>query len=155
MTEKYFDLHITGLGYLNRIREVHPKRGQNFLAVEISALHGAAEAVKYTRFDCRVSGREAERLVRAAIKHLKAKRKVLVGFKLGDLYPELEAGQTGVSLKARLLQIGWVKVDGKTVYTAPKPEAGSETENPPPRRNGATDAVAQTAQVMSAFSAFL
>ena len=27
-TEKsYFDLHITGLGYLNRIREVKPKKG--------------------------------------------------------------------------------------------------------------------------------
>ena len=32
-TEKsYFDLHITGLGYLNRIREVKPKKGDAFLA---------------------------------------------------------------------------------------------------------------------------
>ena len=30
-TEKsYFDLHITGLGYLNRIREVKPKKGDAF-----------------------------------------------------------------------------------------------------------------------------
>ena len=25
--KSYFDLHITGLGYLNRIREVKPKKG--------------------------------------------------------------------------------------------------------------------------------
>ncbi len=40
-TEKsYFDLHITGLGYLNRIREVKPKKGDAFLACDIAALNG-------------------------------------------------------------------------------------------------------------------
>ena len=28
--EKYFDLHTQGIGYLNRIREVTPKRGLPF-----------------------------------------------------------------------------------------------------------------------------
>ncbi|MGH7261726.1 MAG: DUF3577 domain-containing protein, partial [Nitrospiraceae bacterium] len=36
-TEKYFDLHVTGIGYLNRAREVPVPRGQAFLAVDISA----------------------------------------------------------------------------------------------------------------------
>ena len=47
-------------------------------------------------------------------------RKVLIGFTLSDLYPEVftykkgeKAGQTGISLKARLLRIGWAKVDGE------------------------------------------
>ncbi len=46
--------------------------------------------------------------------------KVLVGFKLGDLYIDTfeykqgeKQGQTGVSLKARLLKLNWVKVDGQ------------------------------------------
>ncbi|MGH8549813.1 MAG: DUF3577 domain-containing protein [Methylococcales bacterium] len=115
-TEKYFDLHVTGIGYLNRAREVPVPRGQAFLAVDISALHGSADRVVYTRFDCRVSGTEAARVVKAAIKHLEAERKVLAAFKLGDLYAETftyakgeKAGQTGVSLKARLLRIAWVK----------------------------------------------
>ena len=50
----------------------------------------------------------------------------MVAFKLGDLYPEpftyekgAKAGTTGVSLKARLLRIDWVRVDGRVVYTAP------------------------------------
>lgn len=117
---KYFDLHVTGIGYLNRAREVPVKRGQPFLAVDVSALHGEADNVEYTRFDCRVSGKEAQAIVRQLMPAIEAERKVLVGFKLGDLYAETftyqrgeKQGQTGVSLKARLLRITWVKVDGE------------------------------------------
>jgi hypothetical protein len=117
---KYFDLHATGIGYLNRAREVPVKRGQPFLAVDVSALHGEADNVEYTRFDCRVSGKEAQAIVRRLMPAIEAERKVLVGFKLGDLYAETftyqrgeKQGQTGVSLKARLLRITWAKVDGE------------------------------------------
>lgn len=137
---KFFDLHVTGIGYLNRAREVPVRRGEPFLAVDISALHGAADQVEYTRFDCRVSGEEAKKVVKAAMKHLQAERKVLVAFKLGDLYAETftygkgeKAGQTGVSLKARLLRIDWVKVDGETVYSAP---ASSDAPAQPPEDDG-------------------
>lgn len=119
---KYFDLHTTGIGYLNRVREVKPERGQPFLAVDISALHGSADNVEYTRFDCRVSGKEAQEIVRSLMPAVEADRKVLVGFKIGDLYAETftygrgeRQGQTGVSLKARLLRITWAKVDGEPV----------------------------------------
>ena len=97
------------------------------MAVGIAALHGAAEAVEKTWFDTRVSGQEAQKVVRELMPDIEANKSVLVGFKLGDLAPETfvyesgpKAGQTGVSLKARLLRIAWAKVDGKTVYTAPK-----------------------------------
>ena len=118
---KYFDLHVTGIGYLNRVREVPVKRAQPFLAVDVSALHGNSEDVQYTRFDCRVSGSDAKTIVEQLIPLIDDdKNKVLVGFKLGDLYADTftyrsgdKAGQTGVSLKARLLRIDWVKVNGK------------------------------------------
>lgn len=117
---KYFDLHIIGLGYLNRVREVPVKRGQAFLAVDISALHGEIDNVEYTRFDCRVSGKEAQAIVRELMPAVEQGKKVLVGFKLGDLYAETftyecgqRQGETGVSLKARLLKIDWAKVDGQ------------------------------------------
>jgi hypothetical protein len=121
---QYFDLHTVGIGYLNRIREVKPRRGgDSFLAVDINALCGAADDVQHTRLDCKVVGTEAKRIVRAAIKHLEAERKVLVGFKIGDLYAEAfvyqhgeRAGEMGIALKARLLRIAWVKIDGRTVY---------------------------------------
>lgn len=117
---KYFDLHATGIGYLNRVREVPVKRSQPFLAVDISALHGDSEDIQYTRFDCRVSGSDAKTIIEQLMPVINDNNKVLVGFKLGDLYVDTftyksgdKAGQTGVSLKARLLRIDWVKVNGK------------------------------------------
>ena len=40
---KYFDLHTTGIGYLNRIRAVTPQAGNPFLAVTIAALRGSVD----------------------------------------------------------------------------------------------------------------
>jgi len=131
---KYFDLHIQGIGYLNRVREVTPSRSDPFWATDIAAIFGSADNVQRTRFDCRVVGNEAQRVIAHAKKHVDADKKVLVAFKLGDLYAETftyekgeKAGTTGISLKARLLRIDWVKVDGKTVYSAPKsdPQIGA------------------------------
>lgn len=119
---KYFDLHTTGIGYLNRVREVKPERGPAFLAVDVSALHGNADQVEYTRFDCRVSGREAQVIILQLMPMIEEEHKVLVGFRIGDLYAETftyrngdRAGQTGISLKARLLKITWARVDGEPV----------------------------------------
>ena len=145
--QKYFDLHITGLGYLNRAREVSVRRGEPFLAVDISALHGSADNVEYTRFDCRVSGREAQRLVRRLMPAIESDKAVLVGFRLGDLYTDTfvyktgdKAGEAGASLKARLLRISWAKVDGKTVYKAPGREADAPDTGETPSREAPAQA---------------
>ncbi|WP_350617546.1 DUF3577 domain-containing protein, partial [Pseudomonas sp. HY7a-MNA-CIBAN-0227] len=40
---KFFDLHTTGIGYLNRIREVKPRgKGKPFMAVTVAALRGSS-----------------------------------------------------------------------------------------------------------------
>ena len=127
--KSYFDLHITGLGYLSRIREVKPKKGDAFLACDIAALNGPSDDVAYVRFDTRVSGSEAQHLVRRCIQAVDAEKKVMIGFRLGDLWADTftyskgkRAGEQGVSFKARLLFVSWIKVDGKLVYKAePKP----------------------------------
>ena len=56
------------------------------------------------------------------------------------------AGEQGVSLKARLLFVSWIKVDGKLVYKAePKP---TETDERDPEVPATTDApAAQQASV--------
>lgn len=41
---KFFDLHTTGIGYLNRLREVTPRKGKPFMAVTVAALKGSADA---------------------------------------------------------------------------------------------------------------
>ncbi len=128
----YFDLHTQGLGYLNRIREVTPSRGKTFLACTIAALNGPTEAPEYRYFDVTVCGAEAQQLVNRYAEAVAQGHKVLLGFRLGDLWTDLfrysrgeKAGKTGVSLKARLLFVSWVKVNGKLVYQA-RPEAESE-----------------------------
>ena len=126
----YFDLHTQGLGYLNRIREVTPSRGNAFLACTIAALNGPTEAPEYRYFDVTVCGAEAQQLVNRYAEAVDQGHKVLMGFRLGDLWTDLfrysrgdKAGKTGVSLKARLLFVSWIKVDGQLVYQArPKAE---------------------------------
>lgn len=123
-TTKYFDLFTTGLGYLNRVREVTPKEGSPFWSVTIAALRGSVDDAQYTRFECRVSGKQAQKIVPQLQPAVEGKLKVLVGFTLSDLYAEPftfkngdKAGETGVSLKARLLRISWAKVDGQPFYS--------------------------------------
>ncbi|KTS78237.1 hypothetical protein NS274_07890 [Pseudomonas oryzihabitans] len=133
---QYFDLHTTGIGYLNRIREVKPKgRGAKpFLAVTVAALCGSKEAVEYRYIDCNVVGAEAEKLVRRCIEAVNAEKKVLVSFRIGDCWADPftyssgpKQGQHGASLKGRLLYIGWIKVEGEFVYEA-KPRDAAPAE---------------------------
>jgi len=124
-TKQYFDLHTQGIGYLNRIREVTPKEGSPFLSVTIAALRGSVDNAQYTHFECLVSGKQAQQVVRQLKPAVEGSSKVLIGFTLSDLYAESftfksgdKAGETGISLKARLLRLAWAKVDGQPFYTA-------------------------------------
>ena len=108
-----------------------------FLACDIAALNGPSDDVSYVRFDTRVSGSEAQHLVRRCIQAVDAEKKVMIGFRLGDLWTDTftyskgkRAGEQGVSLKARLLFVSWIKVDGKLV-----PKAGAQADRD--RRAGA------------------
>ena len=138
-SQSYFDLHISGLGYLNRIREVQPRKGDSFLACDIAALTGPSNAVEYRRFDVKVSGHDAQHLIRKCEEAVKAERKVLIGFRLGDLWTDIftyskgkNEGKPGVSLKARLLFVSWIKVDGEMVYKAESKAAEGATNEDSP-----------------------
>ncbi|RMM78060.1 Periplasmic protein TonB, link inner and outer membrane [Pseudomonas syringae pv. maculicola] len=134
---KYFDLHTTGIGYLNRIREVKPRKGNPFMAVTVAALKGCTTSAEYAFIDCNVVGAEAEKLIRRSQEAVVAGKKVLVSFRIGDIWADTftygsgeKQGQTGVSLKGRLLYLAWIKVDGETVYQAPaKEEAPASSES--------------------------
>ena len=124
-TKQYFDLHTQGIGYLNRVREVTPREGTPFLSVTIAALRGSVDNAQYTHFECHVSGKQAQQIVRQLKPAVEGSLKVLIGFTLSDLFAESftfkngdKAGETGISLKARLLRIAWAKVDGQPFYTA-------------------------------------
>ncbi|MDH1503205.1 DUF3577 domain-containing protein [Comamonas terrigena] len=136
---EYFNLHTTGIGYLNRIRWVDVKgrgrRSEPFLACAINALRGSSDSAEYTYFDLRVSGEDAIGLIENMQETVNRGAKVVVSFRVGDTYPHLydrevkvdgrPTGKTepAVLLKGRLLVINSISVDGQKVYERP---AGQE-----------------------------
>ena len=118
-----FDLIIEGVGYLNRVRTVAPKKGPTYIACTINAMMGKADAVEYVSIDCIVVGKIAKEAITQLTADVNAKRKVIVGFRAGDPKPEFyefpdrESGtmKQGQGLKARLLQLTFAKVNGEKV----------------------------------------
>lgn len=133
----YFNLHVEGVGYLNRVRTVKPKKGQEFLACTVAALRGSDSDVSYTKFDCRVSGADAQAIVKRLENDVAADKSVIIGFRIADIYPEMftfekgdRKGQPGVSIKGRLLRIKFAKVNGKSI-DVPQPASADEAESVP------------------------
>jgi hypothetical protein len=130
----FFNLHVEGVGYLNRVRTVKPKKGQEFLACTVSAMRGSTADLGYTKFDCRVSGAEARKIVKLLEPDVATEKTGIIGFKIADIYPELftfekgdRKGQPGVSIKGRLLRVKFAKVNGEAV-DLPEPAPVSESE---------------------------
>lgn len=146
---EYFNLHTNGIGYLNRIRWVETQgRGRKadpFLACSIAALRGSTDSAEYTYFDVRVNGREAIELIEGVQAEVEANRKVIVNFRIADIYPHLyERNQldqnrkpTGhkewaTLIKGRLILINSISVDGEKVYVRPaNEEAGADASDDP------------------------
>ena len=131
----FFNLHVEGVGYLNRVRTVKPKKGQEFLACTVSAMRGSTNDLSYTKFDCKVSGVEAQKVIKLLELDVEDEKPVIIGFKIGDIYPELftfekgdRKGQQGVSIKGRLLRVKFAKVNGVAVEL-PQAAQVSDTES--------------------------
>lgn len=151
-TVSYFDLHTEGVGYLNRVRLVKPRKGDSFLACSISAMRGDSDEVQYTHFDVRISGSDARKVVEGLRPDVDAKKKVIVGFRIGDIFVDRfvyqndgehhKKGEVGVMLKGRLLKVSFVKVDGERIAltrfgVAPPPEQAPEQAAPEPQKAAA------------------
>ena len=131
----FFNLHVEGVGYLNRVRTIKPRKGQEFLACTVAALRGSESDVSYTKFDCRVSGADAQAVVRRLEGDVAAEKSVIIGFRIADIYPELftlergeKKGNPAVSIKGRLLRVKFAKVNGQSVEV-PQPARSMERES--------------------------
>ncbi|MCC9162561.1 DUF3577 domain-containing protein [Alcaligenes sp. MMA] len=146
-TSNHFNLHVNGVGYLNRIRWVETKgsgrKAKPFLSCSISAMRGNADEPDYTYFDLRVSGSEAIEMVEKLMGDVEAKRKVFVSFRVGDIYAHSymrnlrdEKGRaTGEQepaalIKGRLLLINSVTVDGVNIFRRASQEERSMDDVP-------------------------
>lgn len=133
-----FDLIIEGVGYLNRIRLVTPKKGDAYLACTINAMMGTADNIEYVGIDCIVVGKIAKQAIDQLAKDVENRQKVIVGFRAGDPkpdfyeYPDRDSGEMkqGSGLKARLLQLTFAKVNGQRVEipVVPRPAAAPAPE---------------------------
>ena len=145
----HFNLHVNGVGYLNRVRWVEPKRNAGrradpFLACSIAALRGNSDQPDYTYLDLRVSGREAIEMVDRLREDVAAERNVFISFRVGDIYPHLyerdvKDRQTGrktgeremaALIKGRLLLINSITIDGENVFRRDPDAAAPEDDTP-------------------------
>jgi Protein of unknown function (DUF3577) len=121
--QQAFNLITEGLGYLNRVRNVDVRKGPAYLACTINALMGTPDDVEYLSFDCKVVGKQAIECVMLLRGAVDDKRKVLIGFRVGDgkpdfyEFPDRETKQPvqREGIKGRLIQVLWAKIDGVTV----------------------------------------
>lgn len=108
--KSYFDIHTSGIGYIQRVREVPVKGGRKsmpFLACTVAALVGPAKNPTRRYFDVRVSGSEAKKLVQPYVGIDDHQQRPLVRFRLGDLWIDpfrRPSGDPAASMKARLLK---------------------------------------------------
>lgn len=154
---RYFNLKTTGIGYVNDIRDVpsgkdRGRKSTPVLWCRVSGLRGAVEAPAYTRFDCNVTGAVAQKVIRDCQQAELAGKKVLVSFRMGDGYAEgfiykagERKGQPGAVIKARLLAINWVKIDGQEVYRAPPSNRSDEGDQQSPAADAQGEASSDSA----------
>ncbi|WP_187494097.1 DUF3577 domain-containing protein, partial [Duffyella gerundensis] len=82
----------------------------------INALSGPSDSPSYVRFDVTVAGKEASSLINRCQKAVDEDKKVLIGFALSNPSTDIfqlkngeHAGESRVSLKARLIKVDWIK----------------------------------------------
>lgn len=133
VSTRYFYLHLTGIGYITRIREkTKQEEGESRLYVDVAAFHGPLDQLKYTNISATVTGADSQKLVRQCRQSVDAQSKVLIAFRIGepfvhqfkyDFGPRM--GEYNARLEGRLLSIGWIKIDGQLVYSAVRAEESS------------------------------
>ena len=134
MSDQYYDLTTTGVAYVNRFRKVKPEQGNPYYSVTLAAMRGKANNeghIQKTYIDCNVLGNAVEMIQQLeSLFKDGAEPKVMIKFVVGDLEQRAfvyksgdRKGHTGSSLKGRLFDIKWYKVNGDTtVYSAAETE---------------------------------
>ncbi|MFQ6245942.1 STY4534 family ICE replication protein [Yersinia enterocolitica] len=132
---EYFNLNVTGIGYLNNIRKVSGNNGE-FTCAVINALTGPTDNASYTRFDITVAGKESVSLINRCQKAVDEEKQVLIGFVLSGLVADVftltkgdHAGESRPALKARLIVVEWVKISGQLVYKSERPTSMPPAHN--------------------------
>ncbi len=116
----YFNLVARGVGYVGRIRKVDGGKGRNaftYNAISVNAMHGDGTAPEYTRFELEPKSAQAKAVVDYLMSQNIKDKKVLITFEAGDLMPyHFEYnGKEYDAIKARLIKVASLKIDGESV----------------------------------------
>ena len=123
--EHYYDIYVSACGFLNRLRTVEHSDGQSSLVCTFAALRGAkGERAQPTYFDAKIVGDRTKALVEQFRNVINDRtRQVFVSVRLSDLYVKPfvrqkgeRKGESGYSLKTRLLVVESLAVDGVFAY---------------------------------------
>ncbi|MEZ9997940.1 DUF3577 domain-containing protein [Vibrio sp. 10N.261.46.A3] len=121
-SQKALNLHTKGIGYLNRIRKVTPKKGQPFWSVEVNCHYGTDK--DSTRFDCIVVGKDAIDLFDKHLVGMTKEDTVTASVLISDIYLHQyiytkgpKTGEPGACIKGRLLEVKYLKVNGQVVHS--------------------------------------
>jgi len=132
----YFDLHTSGIGYLNRARVVKPSSGKKFkpfTAVSINALFGSSEEIQYSRYDVTCVTDDTVVLIQQYQDEINDDLiKVICQFVISDSYAEpfkTNDDELRAVNKGRLLSLRFIKIDGVIVYKEEKKVLENETES--------------------------
>lgn len=136
--DRKYNVITNGVGYINRIRKVQPEKGDPYLACDVALFQHVGDNVEYVRFSCVIRGRQAKEIIRThftspggEVVHPKD-TVVVANMNLGGIsvrkfvYRKGEKkGQTGISLRAALLSIKWLRIGDIEVDL----EYGGQTAN--------------------------
>ncbi|MGY2170798.1 DUF3577 domain-containing protein [Pseudomonas gingeri] len=132
--KKYFNQHTYGVGYLSNVRTITPPKDDPYLVVKVAALSGSEGDHSYTYYDCKVIGSVAKELIKKCAQPINAGETVLVRFVLSGIWvvPFIhqqgeKQGQPGASLRANLLSVLMVMINGDVIYTAPPKEEDADS----------------------------
>ncbi len=132
----YFDLHTSGIGYLNRARVVKPTSGKKFkpfTAVSISALFGNSDDVQYSRYDVTCVTDDTAALIQKYQEEINNdSSKVICQFVISDSYAEpfkTKEGDMRAVNKGRLLSIRFIKINGAIVYQEEKKVVSNDDQS--------------------------
>ncbi len=147
-TNKTYDVHTTGFGYLNRIREVTPSHGgKPYLSCDITLQEGVAKdgdfsTIKKIYFQANVVGTKAIEVMREHFTNDQGKvaspdEPVTAAVRLGGIDVDQwtyqkgdKAGQPGVTLKTRLLKLTYLAIGGNAIDLG-EDEDNAETAQEP------------------------
>ena len=128
---KYFNVILSGIAYLNRLRTVEPKEGETYQSVQVALLTGRDENVQYVYAECNIVSKQAKAVIEQFGSKITEDNKVLAQVQIGDIKPDSYTlknnGERRHVLRGRLIRIGFLRVNGEEVYKAPPAEDADDS----------------------------